>query len=115
LYYAKNTEHVQFDLVDPMNEPDWDGYEGPQVDQTQYTRLLQKLSVKLDAMGLSSLRFVGPNTAAIGTGVDTYIPTMMNNATVMSKLDHFGLHNTQGRRRCGRGRGNSAYSSKTSG
>ena len=65
LYYARNTEHVQFDLLDPINEPDWDGFEGPQVDQWQYPRLLQKLSVKLDAMGLGDLRFVGPNTAQI--------------------------------------------------
>ena len=33
LYYARNTENVQFDLVDPINEPDWDGFEGPQVDR----------------------------------------------------------------------------------
>ena len=33
LYYAKNTAGVQFDMVDPLNEPDWDGFEGPNVDQ----------------------------------------------------------------------------------
>ena len=92
-FYAKNTENVQFDMLDPINEPDWDGIEGPQVDQFQYTRLLQKLSVKLDAMGLSSLKFVGPNTAQITTGVNTYMPQMMSNSIVMSKVDHFGFHN----------------------
>ncbi len=96
LYYAKNTANVRFDMVDPLNEPDWDGIEGPQVDQWQYTRLLQKLSAKLDAMGLSALRFVGPNTAAIQTGVEIYTPEMMGNAVVMSKLAHFGLHNYAG-------------------
>src|SRR5207249_4975230 len=86
--YARNTEHVQFTLLDPINEPDWDGIEGPQVDQWQYTRLLNKLSVKLDSLGLSDLRFVGPNTASIDTGVNTYMPTMMADPVIMSKLDH---------------------------
>ena len=92
----RNTENLQFDLLDPINEPDWDGFEGPQVDQWQYPRLLQKLSAKLDAMGLSDVRFVGPNTAQISTGVDTYLPQLFANSVVMSKLDHFGLHNYNG-------------------
>jgi hypothetical protein len=96
LYYARVTQNVQFDMVDPLNEPDWDGYEGPQVDAAQYTRLLQKLSVKLDAMGLSALRFVGPNAAQTGYATSQYIPAMRANSTVMSKLDHFGFHNYAG-------------------
>jgi hypothetical protein len=95
-FYARNTENVQFDMIDPLNEPDWDGIEGPQVDAFQYTRLLQKLSVKLDAMGLSALRFIGPNTAQVGTGVNTYMPQMMSNSIVMSKVDHFAFHNYAG-------------------
>jgi len=47
-------------MVDPLNEPDWDGLEGPQVDQWQYTALLEKLWCGLDAMGLVRFRFVGP-------------------------------------------------------
>jgi O-glycosyl hydrolase len=95
-YYAINTENVRFDILDPINEPDWDGFEGPQVGAVQYTRLLQKLSDKLDAMGLGNLRFLGPNTANLSTGLDTYMPQMMGNATVMSKVDHFGFHNYSG-------------------
>jgi hypothetical protein len=95
-YYARNTEKVQFDMVDPLNEPDWDGLEGPQVDQWQYTALLEKLSVRLDAMGLGALRFVGPNTADINTGVNVYMPQMMTNPVVMAKVDHFGFHNYAG-------------------
>ena len=96
LYYGRNTAGVQFDLLDPINEPDWDGFEGPQVDQWQYPRLLQKLSVKLDAMGLGDLRFIGPNTAQITTGVDTYLPELVANSVAMSKLAHFGFHNYAG-------------------
>lgn len=96
LFYARNTAGVQFDMVDPINEPDWDGIEGPQVDESQYTRLLQKLSAKLDAMGLGDVKFVGPNTADILTCTSIYMPQMMTNAVVMSKVDHFGCHNYNG-------------------
>jgi O-glycosyl hydrolase len=92
LYYARNTENVQFSMLDPFNESDWDGIEGPQLPAQQYVRLLHKLSVKLDAMGLSDIRFIGPNTANISNGVNTYMPAMMADTTVMSKVDHFGFH-----------------------
>jgi O-glycosyl hydrolase len=95
-WYAHESEKLQFDMIDPINEPDWDGVEGPQVDASQYTRVLEKLSSKLDAMGLSALRFIGPNTAQISTGVNTYMPRMMSSRIVMSKVDHFAFHNYTG-------------------
>ena len=95
-YYARNTRGPQFSLLSPMNEPDWNGIEGPRVDQFQYGRLRQKLSQKLDAIGLSVIHFVGPDTASVGTGGNNYFPEMFANPTVMSKLDHFGLHNYAG-------------------
>jgi hypothetical protein len=94
--YARDTANVQFDLLDPLNEPDWDGFEGPQVDQWQYPRLLQKLSARLDAIGLGDLRFVGPNTAAVAAGVDTYLPRLFTNSVAMNKLERIGLHNYAG-------------------
>jgi hypothetical protein len=94
--YARNTEGVQFGILDPFNEPDWDGLEGPQVSAAQYTRLLHKISVKLDAMGLSDIRFIGPNTANVGSATSSYGPAMMGDSAVISKLDHWGLHNYGG-------------------
>ncbi len=96
LYYAITVENVQFDMVDPLTETDWDGIEGPQVAADQYARLLQKLSQKLDAMGLSWLKLTGPSTAIVTNGVNTYMPAMLGNATVMSKVDHFALHDYSG-------------------
>jgi O-glycosyl hydrolase len=93
VYYARNTEHVQFGMLDPFNESDWDGIEGPLLDSAKYVRLLHKLAVKLDALGLSDIRFLGPNTASISSGVATYMPAMMADSTVMGKVDHFGFHN----------------------
>jgi hypothetical protein len=96
LYYARTTAQVQFAMVDPMNETDWDGIEGPQVSAAQYVRLLHNLSLKLDAMGLGDIHFVGPTTAIVGTGVGTYLPQMLSDSVIMGKVDHFGLHDYSG-------------------
>ncbi len=90
--YARTVEHVHFGLLDPFNESDWNGNEGPQLSAAQYVRLLSKLSARFDALGFSDLRFVGPNTADVNTGVQTYAPAMLNNPTVKAKLAHFGFH-----------------------
>src|SRR5262249_54462381 len=94
--YARNTEHVQFAMLDPLNETDWDGIEGPQANSAQYTRLLDKLSVKLDALGLGDIRLLGPNTASISSGVTGYMPAMMNDPVVVNKVDHFAFHDYSG-------------------
>lgn len=96
VYYARHTRGLQFSLLTPMNEPDWNGIEGPQVDSSQYARLMQKLSEKLDALGLSSIHFAGPDTASVDIGVNDYFPELLANPAVMAKLDHFGLHNYAG-------------------
>lgn len=96
MYYARNTAGVTFGILDPFNEMDWGHNEGPTLSAAKYVRLLEKISAKLDAMGLSDIRFLGPNTADTGAGVNTYIPAMMASSTVMSKLDHFGLHSYSG-------------------
>ncbi|MGZ3744609.1 MAG: glycoside hydrolase family 30 beta sandwich domain-containing protein [Pseudobdellovibrionaceae bacterium] len=92
IIYARDVEKVRFKLLDPFNESDWDGIEGPQLNATQYVRLLHKISVKLDALGYSDIKFVGPNTASISNGVSTYMPAMMMDSVVMNKVDHFGFH-----------------------
>jgi hypothetical protein len=91
--YARNTEHVQFGMLDPFNETDLDGIEGPMMGATQYTRLLRKISDRLDALGMSDIRFLGPNTAYTTSATDSFMPAMMSDSVVMSKVDHFALHN----------------------
>ncbi len=96
IYYARETMHLSFSQIDPLNEPDWNGYEGPKVDKYQYVRLLNKLAQKLDSIGLSDVGIVGPTTATITTGVSGYMAEMMKDSTVMSKVRHFGLHDFTG-------------------
>jgi O-glycosyl hydrolase len=90
--YARGVEHVKFEMLDPLNEPDWDGLEGPKVGAAQYTRLLHKLATRLDAAGYGDVRFLGPNTADLGAGVSDYIPSLMSDPFVMARIDHLGLH-----------------------
>ena len=96
VYYARVTRGLKFGMLAPMNEPDHDGIEGPQVSAGQYVRLLRKLSQRLDTLGIADLKPVGPDTAALGTGIATYLPQMMADSAVMARIDHFGFHNYAG-------------------
>lgn len=95
-YYARFARGIQFALFAPNNESDWDGIEGIRMNAAQHVRVMRKLSIKLDAIGLGDLRFVGPDTADIGNGVNVFMPAMMADPVVMSKLDNFAFHNYSG-------------------
>ena len=95
-YYARNNRHIQFGIFAPNNEPDWDGLEGIRMDRTQHARVMRKLAQKLDAIGLGDLRLLGPDTAAIASGVNAYLPSLMGESAVMAKMDHFAFHNYAG-------------------
>jgi O-glycosyl hydrolase len=89
LVYARNTQHLQFNLVAPNNEPDLSS-EGIHLETAeQYVLTLHKLAEKLDANGLSDFRLVAPDRSQSGTN---WLPEMMEDPVVMAKLAHFGLH-----------------------
>jgi hypothetical protein len=95
-YYARNNRNIQFGLFAPNNESDWDGIEGIRMDRWQHARVMRKLAQRLDAIGLGDLRLVGPDTAAVSSGVNDYLPSLMAEPAVMAKLDHFAFHNYAG-------------------
>lgn len=95
-YYARNTRGLKFGVFSPSNEPDWDGIEGIRMDQWQWARVMNKLVAKLDATGLGNLRILGPDTASIATGVNAYLPAMMQYPALMAKVGQYGLHNYAG-------------------
>jgi O-glycosyl hydrolase len=87
--YARNTRHLQFNLVAPNNEPDL-GSEGIHIPTAaQYVSTLHHLAEMLNTNGLSDVRFVGPDLSDSGTD---WLPQLMDDPLVMSKLAHFGLH-----------------------
>jgi O-glycosyl hydrolase len=92
LIYARQTNHLQFGLVGPDNEMDQTP-QGVNMTASQYATALRELSQLLDTNGLSDLRFVGPDMSVGGT---TYLPEMLDDPVVMSKVAHFGMHGYSG-------------------
>jgi O-glycosyl hydrolase len=93
LVYARNTRHLRFNLVAPNNEPDL-GSEGIYISAAaQYLTALRALARKLDTNGLSDVRIVGPDRSNSGTN---WLPEMLSDPVVMSKVGHFGAHSYGG-------------------
>jgi O-glycosyl hydrolase len=96
LYYARHTAGIQFALVSPMNETEqvlkgW--YEGPNMtDAVQFVRVLRKLALKLDAIGMNDIRFVAPD-AASQSFFQLALSEMVKDPLIMSKLHRWGVHN----------------------
>lgn len=103
LYYARHTEKIQFSLVSPMNETEQissgksidhpDGFvEGPNIpDAVQFARIIKKLGEKLDAIGMSDIRFVAPDAAGEHLFASC-LGEMVKDSYVMSKLACWGVH-----------------------
>lgn len=96
VYYGRVYRHLRIDLLGPMNEPDWDGVEGPAVGPQQYVRVLHKLAVRLDELGLGSTKLVGPDTASAAAAASSYYPAMTADPVVMDHLAAVGIHNYSG-------------------
>lgn len=94
-YYARNTKHLQIGLISIMNEPDIEN-EGPTVNGAQYLKLQRKFIERMDSLGMGDIRYVGPDVAGMGNGLNSYIPALMNDPLVISKLAHIGLHSYAG-------------------
>lgn len=103
LYYARHTAHIEFTLVSPANETEQvadaksaehpDGVvEGPNIpDAVQYVRIIKKLAQKLDAIGMSDIRFVTPDAAGERLFRDC-LQEMVRDPYIMGKLAHWGVH-----------------------
>lgn len=94
--YGREVRGLDFTLLGPMNETDWNGIEGPQVGPEQYVRLLHKLIVRLDGLGLSDIRLVAPDTASAAKAASEYLPALAADPLVMSRLAHFAIHTYDG-------------------
>lgn len=94
-YYAVKTKHLQIGLISIMNEPDIEN-EGPTVNAGQYVKLLKKFITRMDSLGLGDIRYVGPDVAGMDNGLKSYIPALMQDTLVMTKLAHIGLHSYSG-------------------
>ncbi|TPV49821.1 hypothetical protein FJ661_14595 [Pseudarthrobacter phenanthrenivorans] len=94
--YGRTVRGLDFKLLGPMNETDWNGIEGPKVGPEQYVRLLHKLIVRLDELGLTDIRLVGPDAAFAPKAVAEYLPALAEDSLVMSRLAYFAIHTYDG-------------------
>ncbi len=95
LVYARNTQHLKFNLVGPDNEMNlWPNYQGVATSgPAQYVTMLRDLANQLDYNGLGDFRIVGPDLANTSTN---WMPDMIADSTVMAKVAHFGVHSYLG-------------------
>jgi hypothetical protein len=92
--YAVNVAHVHIDALGPMNEPDnpGDPVQGPQVDATQYVRMMDTLETQLQGYGLGNIPLVGPDNASSSDAVNSYAPAMLADPFLMPHVMQFGFH-----------------------
>lgn len=92
-YYARNTAHVQFGMFAPDNEPDLGaGIEGIAMSGTVFADAMAKLATRLDTIGLTDLRLLGPDTAT----PNIYWGEMAAYPALMAKVDHLTFHSYTG-------------------
>jgi hypothetical protein len=103
LYYARNTAKIKFNLVSPMNETDIDSetkkdkhpngiVEGPDMpDAVQFTRVIKKLAQKLDAIGMSDIRYVAPDAGGSKL-FRACLDEINKDPYLMGKLASWGVH-----------------------
>ncbi len=103
LFYARNIEKINFNLVSPMNETDIlsstkgpehpDGIvEGPNMpDAFQYVRIIKKLAEKLDLIGMGDVRLVAPDAAGDKL-FNACFDEIVKDPYIMGKLSKWGVH-----------------------
>ena len=89
LVYACRTQNLKFTTVGPVNEPD-NTYAGINLTgSAQYVTVMDDIINLLNANGLTSINFSGPDLAYTQT---SWLSAVMGDSTLMSRLAHWGLH-----------------------
>jgi len=96
VHHARRHRNLDIRLLGPVNEPDIGAPEGPSIDPTQLTRLLNKLALHLDRVGLSDVEFVAPDTAHIKRAPE-YIRSLLEARGLTSRIAHVAVHNYEGK------------------
>jgi len=97
-YYAIKTKHLKFGLIAPTNESDHHKFsEGPHLDGKQHARIIRKLIDRMQATGImGKIRIVAPDNASTDAALKSFIPALMEDTVVMSKIAHLGFHSYGG-------------------
>ena len=93
-YYAIKTKHLKFGLIAPTNESDHHKYsEGPHLDAKQHARIIRKLIDRMEGLGImGDIRIVAPDNAGDDAAIKSFIPALMEDSVIMSRIAHLGFH-----------------------
>ena len=93
-YYAMKTKHLKFGFISPTNESDHHQFsEGPHLDGKQHARIIRKLIDRMERLGImGDIRIVAPDNASIDKSIKDFIPALMEDSLIMSKIAHLGFH-----------------------
>jgi len=89
VYYGRVVKKLDFKLLAPLNEQDWNCLEGPCLSPSQYAVALKALISELNAMKLIDIRLVASDTAG---SPDSYVNVIKKNSIIASKAARIGLH-----------------------
>lgn len=80
-------QNLEFRFIAPFNEIDYNGIEGPLMDEFQMNRIYERIVTTLTAMGDMTTKLNGPDSA---TSPDSY--TSAYSPIVLSRMTHFSWH-----------------------
>jgi len=94
-YYGRKVKNLNFTIIDPLNEEDQNGIEGPSVGTGQTTTIFADLVSELAYMGLTDMTLTGPSTLTTGT-TNSYTAAIESNSTVAANVKHISFHSYTG-------------------
>lgn len=93
-YYARNTMGLQFTL-EPNNEPDIQT-EGFGMSASRYAAVMNKLALRLDAIGMNDLKLMGPSAGVIYYAVNDFMTALWDYPALMNHIDAYSFHDYNG-------------------
>lgn len=97
-YYAIEVKHLKIGLIGPTNESDWYNYsEGPHLNGRQMARIYRMLIDRMEALKImGNIKLVGPDVVVFNNAQNSFIPALMDDPIVWSKVAHLGFHSYGG-------------------
>lgn len=97
-HYALKNKGLKFGLIAPTNESEHHKYsEGSHLDGVQHARILKKLTGRMEALGImGNIRIVAPDNANTAIAIKEFIPPLMEDPLLMTRIGHLGFHSYGG-------------------
>lgn len=97
-HYALKSQDLKFGLISPTNESEHHNYsEGPHLNAKQHARIIRKIIDRMEALGImGNIRIVAPDNADTGKAIASFIPALMEDPVIVSRIAHYGVHSYGG-------------------